>query len=92
MSEFHRFKAWMCPACGKTLDSAATFFDDVPPSAGDVMVCFGCAEPLLFTDDHALRLPRPEERAELMTDVETLYTIQAIKDDIRQRQIRTGVG
>jgi hypothetical protein len=81
----HRFGLWRCPACGKKLDSASSFWDDGPPSSGDVMVCFGCAEPLVFTDDHALRVATPEERAEIMADPETLFTIEAIKDDIRKR-------
>lgn len=44
-----------CPTCGKTLDAATHPTEDVSPSPGDVTICIGCQDILIFTDELGLR-------------------------------------
>jgi hypothetical protein len=52
-----------CPMCGR-LSTAATSVDrsaDPRPTPGDVSLCFGCGEILVYGDDLKLRAPELEE-------------------------------
>ena len=50
-----------CPSCGKKLNAATHPTEDVTPSPGDVTICFGCQDLLIFTEDLGLRRPTEAE-------------------------------
>lgn len=64
-----RFKKQPCPHCGKPLDAAGppTAEPSRPPTDGDFLICFGCAEPSIFQTGPLgvyLRKPTAGELAE----------------------------
>ncbi len=56
-----RLPSATCPSCGKKLDAATTFDEDVEPSPGDVTICLGCQDILIFTEELGLRRPTDQE-------------------------------
>ncbi len=54
-----------CPSCGQKLDAATRFEDDLEPSPGDVTICVGCQDVLVFTEELGLRQPTEAEIQEL---------------------------
>jgi hypothetical protein len=56
----------VCPRCGTRMDRAIDF--EKPgdlPEAGDIALCYGCADWAVFTKDRTLRLPTVFEAAEI---------------------------
>jgi hypothetical protein len=54
-----------CPHCGKWLNAVSTLEGPVPPSEGDLTVCFGCGEALRFDAELLLRKITAAELAAL---------------------------
>jgi hypothetical protein len=58
-----------CPTCGRVNQVHDEVHAEVPGDpgieAGDVSVCWGCAEPAIFTPGGQLRAASPDERADL---------------------------
>ena len=50
-----------CPSCEKKLDAATHPTGDVAPSPGDVTICLGCQDILIFTEELGLRRPTDQE-------------------------------
>ena len=57
-----------CPFCGHTLDAATAgpMTPEATPGPGDVTLCVGCVNVLIFDDDLKARKPTPAELAEVM--------------------------
>ncbi len=72
-----------CPYCDKHLDSASSLEDaTLIPTAGDVSVCIGCAEVVVFAENGGLRKPTSEESNEHSEDKDlqtALYSIQRMR-------------
>lgn len=74
----------VCPRCGTRMDRVAdTEKTGDMPEAGDVALCFGCADWAVFTKDRTLRLPTVFEAAEIADNpalVRVAARLRAIKD------------
>ena len=58
-----------CPACGYVFELASTVSgEEVKPQPGDVTICFGCADVLVFGPDMLTRAITADERAAWPTD------------------------
>lgn len=55
-----------CPSCGRLNDAHTGVSGKAAPEPGDVSLCFGCAEPAIYTQDLQLRRPTDDERAEII--------------------------
>ena len=62
-----------CPSCGKKLDAATHPTEDVAPSPGDVTICLGCQDLLIFTEELGLRRPTEAEIQALPLDEISRY-------------------
>ncbi len=62
-----------CPSCGKKLDAATHPTEDVAPSPGDVTICLGCQDVLIFTEELGLRRPTEAEIQALPLDEISRY-------------------
>jgi hypothetical protein len=72
----------ICPGCRKPIAEArSTDFDDqAPPRAGDIGLCTGCGQVMLFTAPNVVRLPTEQELAEAARDLDLCHAIQALID------------
>jgi hypothetical protein len=79
----YRLPMTLCPKCGYAMDAHTYALDgdrEVKPRPGDIGVCFGCFEPLIFGDDLKLRAPKPGEVEEMPEDlVIKLQFIQTVR-------------
>jgi hypothetical protein len=56
----------VCPRCGSRMDRTIDFEKAGElPEAGDIALCYGCADWAVFTKDRTLRLPTVFEAAEI---------------------------
>jgi hypothetical protein len=65
LGKTHHVPNGFCPLCGKELDAASGMDHDNAPKPGDVSVCLGCAQPLVFNDDLTVRAMTASEVADL---------------------------
>jgi hypothetical protein len=62
----HRSAPEPCPYCAKTLDAdTGATPGGGGPRPGDIGICWGCLEPLVFDDDMHRRKPTPAEAIEI---------------------------
>lgn len=54
-----------CPYCTKSLDLTEDLIGMNIPKPGDVSICIGCADILLFDESMQMRKPTEEEKKEL---------------------------
>jgi hypothetical protein len=60
-----RTPACRCPYCGRKLSAASHFSEEVAPHPGDISICIGCGEVLLFDEGLRVRRPTTAELIEL---------------------------
>ena len=66
-----------CPQCGKTLDAASSLDGDNTPGEGDLSICTGCGEILVFNEDTSLRELTEKDINQIPNEVlDKLTTIQ----------------
>lgn len=68
-----------CPTCGKNLDAATHPTEDVSPSPGDVTICYGCQDILIFTDELGLRNVTEEDIPDLPLELVSRYQAALLK-------------
>lgn len=75
-----------CPSCKHDLDRAsnASNTERCRPEPGDVSVCFYCLEVLIFAEGLGVRLPTPEELAEIQSSP-SWATIEKIRSARRSQ-------
>ena len=57
----HNTGVCRCPSCNAKLDHSTAIDQVSAPTAGDLSVCFYCAEKLVFNEDLTLRLMTPAD-------------------------------
>ncbi len=55
-----------CHTCGKVLDAATDTGDAPTPRPGDVSICIGCGELMIFTKGLRLRMPTVKEKRDCL--------------------------
>ena len=76
-----------CPYCGHTLDAVTPTPDnpEATPSAGDITICFGCAEVLILKEDLTVRVPNMEEAFYAQGEPQVIQLQRAIRTLIAKR-------
>lgn len=71
-----------CPTCGRPNDSHDGARPGAEPKPGDLALCWGCAQPAMFTEgplgDLRLRVCTDDEVAQVMTDPAVLAALAAM--------------
>ena len=82
-----RTKADICPHCGKKLDAVTEVHnEEVKPSKGDITICIGCFNPLIFDDDIKLRKMTADDKTNI--DIITINKhIADVRAIIKRRKL-----
>lgn len=74
-----KMKMDTCPSCGRVMDAATVADSNRPasPTPGDLSVCIGCGDYLVYKDDLSLRQMTEEESKSLPP--ETLFELYKIR-------------
>jgi len=71
-----------CPGCRRTIQAATSTVpsDPAPPRPGDVGICIGCGQVMVFTGHGHVKAPSSQEQAELARDPDLRRAIQTFLD------------
>lgn len=78
-----------CPHCGREHDAHDGPTRDAQPAAGDVSICWGCHQISVyetFGDALGLRMPTPEEEAEMRASPELREAFAAMAESYYPEQ------
>jgi hypothetical protein len=68
-----------CPACGAPNDGHLLMAGQGGPEPGTVSVCGECVTIGIFAEEGGIRLPTPQEAAELVIDADVQRAVRMVK-------------